>query len=360
MGIDFDKALNLSEQVIGTGKNLAALYGLYDPDDVVIQRPKGIRVPHANFIDALWFEIKPLRLTKQTKAARGSDAIKTSALAEAGTVAALLAQNTGKPSYPTFKFLAPNEIQEILNHEWQAFESIVTRLLQKGVDLTRLFSDVNTVIVPTVAAFKKIMSKDLTELNAADIKTSLQSIVAGMAAQNVPRAKLDTPLVYQDSNRRVYTLVFNLVDEGNSYKDVVWPVQQLAKYAAPQYKDGDQIKFDPPFVFEVQTVPSTKFIRIKHAALTSIQPIYRQPYRNGFPTSCELNLTFTEIEPHYRRIWEDQGKGDVTVSITPGVRATFGENQDLSIAGISTRKYVDKLVGPGSASFPPSVYGITD
>ncbi len=359
MGIDFDKGLNISEQVIGTGKNLAALAGLIDPDDVVIQRPKGIRVPHANFIDALWFELKPLRLTKQTKAARGANAIQTSDKAQSGSIAALQAQNTGKPSFPTFKFLAPNEIQEMLNHDWSPFESIVTRLLQKGVDLTRLFSDVKTVVDPTVLEFKKLLTTDLKDISVASIKRQLHNVVAGMTASNVPRAKLDTPLVYQDSNRRVYTLAFNLVDEGNSYKDVVWPVQQLAKYAAPQYSDGDQIKFDPPFVFEVTTVPGTKFIKMKHAALTSIQPIYRQPYRDGYPTSCELNLTFTEIEPHYRRIWEDQGKGTVTVSITPGIRASFGDKQDLSIAGISTRKYVDKL-NMDLTQFPPSVYGATD
>ena len=358
MGIDFDKGLNISEQVIGTGKNLAALAGLTDPDDVVIQRPKGIRVPHANFIDALWMEIKPLRLIKQTKAARGANAIQTSSQ-PLNAISALRAQNTGKPAFPTFKFLAPNEIQEMLNHEWQAFESIVTRLLQKGVDLTRLFSDVNTIISLTVESFKKLMAKDISELRAGDIKTSLQNIVAGMAGSNVPRAKLDTPLVYQDSNRRVYTFQFNLVDEGNAYKDVVWPVHQLAKYAAPQYSDGDQIKFDPPFVFEVTTTPGTKFIKMKNAALTSIQPIYRQPYRDGYPTSCELNLTFTEIEPHYRRIWEDQGKGTVTVSITPGVRASFGDKKDLSIAGISTRKYIDKL-GVDLGQFDPSLYSAVD
>ena len=358
MGIDFDKALNISEQVIGTGKNLAALAGLTDPDDVVIQRPKGIRVPHANFVDALWMEMKPLRLIKQTKAARGANAIQTSSQ-PLDAISALRASNTGKPAFPTFKFLAPNEIQEILNHEWQAFESIVTRLLQKGVDLTRLFSDVKTTVDPTVEAFKKLVSTELKDVSVAAITRQLQNIVAGMAASNIPRAKLDTPLVYQDSNRRVYTFQFTLVDEGNAYKDVVWPVHQLAKYAAPQYSDGDQIKFDPPFVFEVTTTPGTKFIKMKHAALTSIQPIYRQPYRDGYPTSCELNLTFTEIEPHYRRIWEDQGKGTVTVSITPGVRASFGDRGDLSIAGISTRKYADKF-GVDFGQFDSSLYSATD
>ena len=62
-----------------------------------------------------------------------------------------------------------------------------------------------------------------------------------------------------------------------------------------------------------------------------------------------MNLTFTEIEPLYRRNYDREGgEGSVTVSITPGVRATFGEQQDLSIAGISTRKYVDKIGGAGT------------
>lgn len=337
MGIDFDKALNAGEQIIGTGKQLAALTELTDPDEKIIQRPRGIRVPHAHFADALWIHIQPKELTSQTKAARGENATKSSkeSLRFDGT----------RGQLPLFKFLAPVELQEAIIHEWQPYESIVTRMMQKGVDLHRTFSDANAVVQPTYREAEKLVKKVGKGLKAGDIKAGLRNIVKGMTESTVPRVKLDTPLVYQDSTRRTYTFTFYLIDEGNTFKDVVYPVKQLEWLSTPGYSQetGEFIGFSPPHIFEVTTYPGTKFINIQNAALTSVQPIYRQPYRDGYPTMCELNLTFTEIEPLYKRQIEKGQQGTVTVSITPGVRLSLGDRDDLSIAGISGRKYADKF-----------------
>jgi len=355
MGIDFDKALNAAEQIIGTGKQLADLYKLTDSDEKIIQRPRGIRVPHANFVDALWIHIQPKVLLSQTKAARGENATRSSKdfIKPDGSVATL----------PLFKFLAPVEIQEAIIHDWQSYESIVTRLLQKGVDLHRTFSDINTTVRPAYREGEKLLKKALKSVKgvtAGDVKTGLSNVVRGMTTATVPRNKLDTPLVYQDSTRRTYTFTFYLVDEGNSFKDVVFPVKQLEYLSAPGYGAPGQefIGFSPPHIFEVSTFPSTKFINIRNAALTSVQPIYRQPYRDGYPSMCELNLTFTEIEPLYKRQIERGQRGTVTVSITPGVRLSLGETQDLSIAGISGRKYADKF--STKPEFPTPVAGYMD
>ena len=353
MGFDFDKALNLAEQVVGPAKNLAALAGKLLPDEQIIQRPRGYRVPHANFKDAVWIEIKPRQLISQTKGARGQNAIRTSDRYTEGGYLEVNDLTNSKGYFPTFKFLAPVEIQENIVHEWQAYESIATRLLQKGVDLTKLVDDAKTIANPIWKDIKKwtgyLTKGQFEKVNAANAKQSLRDVLTGIVTSPVPRIKLDTPLVFQDSNRRTYTFGFHLIDEGNTYKDVVYPVKLLQKYSAASYKAGTQIAYDPPFVFSVQTTPDSKFIKIPNAALTAIQPIFRQPYRNGHPSICELNLTFTEIDPLYRDNYDREGgKGSVTVSITPGVRATFGEQQDLSIAGISTRKYVDKIGGAGT------------
>jgi len=352
MGFDFDKALNLAEQVVGPAKNIAALAGKLLPDEQIIQRPRGYRIPHAGFKDAVWIQIKPRQLISQTKGARGNNPIRTSPrYAEGGYLVANDLTNS-KGYFPTFKFLAPVEIQENIVHEWQAYESIATRLLQKGVDLTKLYDDTKTIASPLWQEAGKwvdfIKAGNFEKISAASAKQSLRDVVTKITNSPVPRVKLDTPLVFQDSNRRTYTFAFQIIDEGNAYKDVVYPVKLLQKYAAASYKSGSQIAYDPPFIFTVETVPDSKFIKIPNAALTAIQPIFRQPYRDGHPTMCELNLTFTEIEPLYRDNYDREGgKGSVTVSITPGVRATFGEQQDLSVAGISTRKYVDKLSGSG-------------
>lgn len=339
MGIDFDKALNAGEQIIGTGKQLAALTELTDPDEKIIQRPKGIRVPHAHFADALWIHMQPKELTSQTKGARGENATKSSkeSIRFDGT----------RGQLPLFKFLAPVELQEAIIHEWQPYESIVTRMLQKGVDLHRTYSDAKTTVEPTYAEAEKFVKKIAKRegVTAGDVKAGLGRIVKGMTSAEVPRVKLDTPLVYQDSTRRTYTFTFYLIDEGNTFKDVVFPVKQLEWLSSPGYskETGEFIGFSPPHIFEVTTYPGTKFINIKNAALTSVQPIYRQPFRDGYPTMCELNLTFTEIEPLYKRQIERGQEGTVTVSITPGVRLSLGERDDLSIAGISGRKYADRF-----------------
>jgi hypothetical protein len=353
MGFDFDKALNLAEQVVGPAKNLAALAGKLLPDEKIIQRPRGYRVPHANFTDAVWIEIKPRQLISQTRGARGRLPIKTSdRYIESGFLEANDLTNS-EGYFPTFKFLAPVEIQENIIHQWEAYESIATRLLQKGVDITKLIDETLAVGRPIGKEIEK-WAKYLKnifegEQPSKSMGASLNKILTGITSSTVPRVKLDTPLVYSDSSRRMYTFAFQLIDEGNAYKDVVYPVKLLQKYAAASYKDGTQITYDPPFVFSVQTLPDNKLIKIDNAACTAIQPIYRQPYRNGHPVFCELNLTFTEIEPLYRRNYDREGgQGSVTVSITPGIRATFGERQDLSIAGISTRKYVDKFGGDGA------------
>ncbi len=340
MGIDFDKALNMTEQLVGTGKNLAALdKNLYDPDEKIIQRPRGIRVPHASFVDALWVHMQPKFLKSQSKAARGRDATNAQKF--------ITDPKTGKKkNLPLFKFLAPVEIHENIVHEYQPYESVVTRMLQKGVDAYRIASDFATVGEPTYEQGKKLLSKALERnISAADVKNSLSTIVASMAADTIPRNKLDTPLIFQDSTRRQYTMTFFLIDEGNTFKDVVYPVKQLEWYSAAAYGgDGkEHIGYESPYIFEVNTVPGTKLVHMRNAALTAIQPIYRSPYRQGYPSICELNLTFTEIEPLYKRQIEMSQTGTVTVSITPGVSISLGQTQDLSVAGISGRKWTDKF-----------------
>lgn len=329
MGFDFDKALNVAEQITGTGKNLAALAGLIDPDEVVIQRPRGTRVPHAHFSDAVWFSMKPLKIKSQTKGARNENAIKI---------------DTASSKLPVFKFLAPVEFQENIVHEYSPYESIVTRLLQKGIDATKFISEANTVIQPAQTKIDRLVQRaQKGEISTADVKNALTGIIGGMTASPVPRTKLDTPLVYQDSTRREITVEFHLVDEGNTYKDVVWPVKQLIKYSTPSYGNEELIGFDPPHIFDVSTIPGNKLIRMKYAALVGVQPIYRSPYRDGYPTLCNLTLTFREIEPLYQRRLEEEGGGTVTVSITPGVSISIGEKTDFSIANIATRKYVDQI-----------------
>lgn len=351
MGFDFDKALNVAEQLIGTGKNLAALKGIYDPDEKIIQRPRGIRVQQAHFTDAAWITIQPKVLISQAKSARGIDATKSTKS---------IVENGKKVDLPLFKFLAPNEIQENIVHQWEPYESIVTRLLQKGVDAYRIASDVETVYRPTERAVKDIVSKvQKGTISAADIKTNVANIVGSMTRSTVPRNKLDTPLVFQDSTRRQYTLTFWLIDEGNTYKDVVYPVKQLEWYSSASYggRGKEHIGFDPPYIFEVTTSPGDKLVYMKNAALTSIQPIYRQPYRQGYPSVCELTLTFTEIEPMYKRQVEQSQQATVTVSITPGVSISLGQTQDLSVEGISGRKWADRFKNSGISKKITSIAG---
>lgn len=195
----------------------------------------------------LWISIKPRKLSytnpvENTNLRANIDTIKDNSLT-------------------SFMFLAPEELQDNVAHNWEPLENLISRISDK----------------------------------------------VGQAQQSISMStevhKVDTALIYQDSNRREISFTVNLAVYDNPDKDVFEPIRLLREYSAPSLKGtaSYQTEVGNPFIFKVDTVIGTSkvvpLINIKHAALVAVQPTYKHPYIQGYPSSCELTLTFKDMEP---------------------------------------------------------------
>ena len=43
---------------------------------------------------------------------------------------------------------------------------------------------------------------------------------------------------------------------------------------------------------------------MEYAAITSIQPTWKEPYRFGIPIVCELTISFTDMSPLFKKTLE--------------------------------------------------------
>lgn len=188
----------------------------------------------------------------------------------------------------TLAFLAPMEIMENIGHTWESQENIITKML--GM----------------YGSAKQSLSFD-TEAH-----------------------QINTALVYRNSERRKFDVMFNLSVFNDPYKEVVKPVEELRKYSAPAFNDETyDTRIQLPAVFKIRSKAGGKtipLVNINYAALTSVQPSYKGPYMKGFPSHCELTLSFVDMEHLSKSSFESAGK--VTVSWEEGEeytkRSTYG------------------------------------
>jgi len=242
------------------------------------QRPRGTQ--HAFFADALWIVIK----TKKIKT--------LGALNRGGRV-------LGEEAEDTFKFLAPNEIQENIGHEWSEYESIASRVAQKVADLSKTAREVGGL----VTAGKR------TEGKGDVMGTAMNAVAQLMSTQTVYNRKIDAALTYTNSPRRQYTFPFTLVDEGNPNIDIIDPINRLKMYSCSER--AGLVNFNLPYIFEVYTEPN-QFLHVRNAVITAIQPTFKGPYRNGFPSVADLELTFMDLDPLYRDTFEEVSKVSIS------------------------------------------------
>jgi hypothetical protein len=244
------------------------------------QRPRGTQ--HAFFADALWIVIQPKKIKTLSALNRGG-------------------QELGEDHIDTFKFLAPNEIQENIGHEWNEYESIASRVAQKVADLSKTAKETKGLVRDVAASNNK-----------GDIMGTAMAAVANvMRGQTIYQRKIDAALTYTNSPRRQYTFPFTLVDEGNPNIDIIDPINRLKMYSCSE-RQG-LVNFSLPYIFEVYSEPNN-FLHVKNAVITAIQPTFKGPYRNGFPSVADLELTFMDLDPLYRDTFEKVEK--VTISDT--------------------------------------------
>jgi hypothetical protein len=253
----------------GKGNIKTASGQLYDNPPSEIRIPGGF-FPHAGFKDGLWINFQAKELNEFYTAGRGG----TLSLGQTKT---------------TFQFLAPTEIVELHNHDWEEYSSIQSRLLE-------LVSKGKTFVEQGGA---------IADLAIAEGRKFIQNPTAGGALQSlynlgnegkipVPERKVDTPLRYKNSQRRQYQMEFTLAESGDP-GEMATAVKLFEKFCAPnETTDVVDIKF--PHIFKVWTEPEG-LILLEHAAVTSMQPTWMHPYIQGYPQRCNLTISITDMSP---------------------------------------------------------------
>jgi len=217
----------------------------------------------------------------------------------------------------TFKFIAPNELTEAISHMWEPYESVGFKAAEKAATAGRFavegkaFLDAGLDI--TDVAYKNLISKSVLGTLKSDNAMSLINDASGKGIKlftgaDVYTTRVDSPLVYKGSSRRIYEFIFQLFATGEgvgpyngTYNEVVLPVKVLQYMSAPSQMKGNVTnkalaQVQPPAIFKIKTDPEGLF-DVKRAVLKNINPLYRGPYVDGAPTSCELHLTFEEYDP---------------------------------------------------------------
>ena len=165
--------------------------------------------------------------------------------------------------------------------------------------------------------------KSITDSNLSKFEELGKATQKLISDEVVKPWRVDTPLVYKNTERRVFELVFNLVSmSDNNFKSVVQPVRMLEALSSPS-RSEEQAAYNPlvisPYVFSVKTYcyPNINYktatLFVQWAALKSINPVWKGPWVNGYPSRCELRLSFQEVEPVYSSTFTGKRYTDVEV-----------------------------------------------
>jgi hypothetical protein len=242
---------------------------------------------------SLWLHIKPLKLESQASMGRIEPTV----------------TDTGVE----LAFLMPNEFQETIDHTWDSYESMIGRAAELFTNIRKEWRALGNTLSTLPSAFEAMQKAGFTETSWKNLAyTAARTLATTEAVSNY---RVDFPLVYKNSERRRFDVSVTLINEGGGYVDVVRPVKQLMYYSSPARAMEKQrvptndpvgptievevpslIDIVLPHVFQVWTMPG-KTIYFRWAALKNIQPTYKGPFIKGVPTSCELMLSFTDVEP---------------------------------------------------------------
>lgn len=226
-----------------------------------------------------FLEIKDYEITSQSGYPRGSGSI---------------GKNRGEH---TWKFVLPNEIAENISHNWEEYESMATRISQKVGEIHK-----------AARTGKQLWGKldNIPTGESIDRKNWLRRAAVSSTNINLAQTlnyRIDSTLMYKSSERREYTFTLELAETIDvDYITITNSVKNLELLSTPE-NTGDIITINFPSIFSVKSSAGSEYIPtifIEHAALTAVQPTWKAPYRNGYPTQVDLQLTFKDIDPLFR------------------------------------------------------------
>jgi len=264
-------------------KRLKAERNIRTIGSTIIQRPQRIN-PYATGKGYVWIEMTPRKILSQSSKIQGG-------------IRASLPE-------PTYKFLAPLSLNETISHTWTEYESLASRLAQKVRGAAKVGAEIQGLTKVFGSGSTEALSSGTGSsgtFSAQGIENLAKKAYNAIPGSAIPKVKIDTPLYYENSTRRQITLDFVLFAENNNptepEQDIMVPITDLMRYSAAEFTDGITIDF--PYMFDIRTSP-IPFIQYTTCALQAVQPTYNQPYYNGYPSSCNLQLTFMDLSPLYR------------------------------------------------------------
>lgn len=231
--------------------------------------------------DLLWIKIEAYEFESQRGYSRGAGSIKTGNLLS------------------SWKLLAPKEILDSISHDWNEYESIGTRVAQKIGTFTKAKTELKGVYKTAETA----ISNGVSEGNV--IKNAMGNLVKN---NEIPKYKIDSAVVYQETKRRSFSFLFNFAItpwNANTETEIFEPVRKLQELSCATH-DGDLINLQFPAIFKIYSTPGN-LIKMNQTALTIVQPTWIGPFYDGYPSRCELQLTFDELTPLYRRNFSSGG-----------------------------------------------------
>lgn len=259
-----------------------------DDDDVEVTDSGDYRNPSYTFAEGgvendnlLWFDITAYPIESISQYSRESGISKGS--------------ETHK-----FKFLAPNQIEEQIQHEWSPYDTMSSQIAESIAGIAGTASNIGQALGAAGG------------LSLSSIQSFAASIGAAGSGFNVPSYKVDSPLVYKDSSRRQYTFTFFLIAGFEDYTtDIVTPVRMLEALSCADASGYISIKW--PYIFDIKSSVGN-LIYLEDMALTSVQPTFYGPYIKGYPTKCDLTCQFVEVAPLYIDNITGTSGGQITTS----------------------------------------------
>jgi len=303
-------------------------------------------------------------------------------------------------------FLAPNDMQENIEHKWEDSTGIVSRAMEFTNKLSSAAQEIKAVggsLTDDIKQLGAYNNQDITDAS----KKSASSNVSGNdisladasinAARNLARQgiyaynlknfyKYDAPVAYKNSTRPVLSWTFNLADGGGATEpgdgekdgglyDVMLPIQLIKYLSSPSkvpmndpddHADSEEFRF--PYICSIDTMLGNNIVpivNVKYAAITGVQPSYKAPYRNGMPTTGTLQITVESIEPIYREtqagVGPEASSGLITIvnkqqgKRTKIVNSVGNPHISMDVGKPLVGKYMTTSGTESPASIPPVV-----
>jgi len=290
----------------------------------------------------VWVEIEAIPIHKLTGNVRAQKAFKDTANPQKNYEDALAIRLEGAKKY-TFRFLAQQELIETISHDWQPYDSVGSTIA--GAYATFGISTLEQIkalgpefrkgsVSEIIKALQTKFSTATTQIQSSDKKTetilNILSSTLSAAAKGgyVANYRVDTPLQYKGSERRSFELTFTLINTqpGKNHAEVVLPVKLLEMLSSPSYGSqpdkGFNVDIILPYAFSVNTKPGN-LLTCDMAVLKQVQPTWRGPWIDGYPSRCELRLSFTEYRPLEQKVF--YGTSENVIKATQKDRATAYE-----------------------------------